>query len=85
MLTFINEITQLSDTIPDNIQSYDNNMIPYSNKDPKNIILTNIQGKSDFMSQIIEVRKRLKKEGRHPSARNGVYYIFGLVKFAAYK
>ena len=37
------------------------------------------------MSQIIEVRKRLKKEGRHPLGRNGVYYIFSLVKFAAYK
>ena len=37
------------------------------------------------MNQIIEVHKRLKKEGRHPLGRNGVYYIFGPVKFAAYK
>ena len=36
------------------------------------------------MTQIIEVRKKLKKEGRHPLGRNGVYHIFGLVKFAAY-
>ena len=66
LLTFINEITQFSDTIPDNTQSYNNNMIPYSDKDPENITLINIQSKSDFMSQIIEVHKRLKKEGRHP-------------------
>ena len=83
MLTFINEITQFSDIIPDYTQSCDNNMIPDS--DPKNIILTNIQSKSDFMNQIIEVHKRLKKEGRHPLGRNGVYYILGLVKFTAYK
>ena len=37
------------------------------------------------MSKITEVHKKLKKEGRHPLGRNGVYYIFGLVKFAAYK
>ena len=33
----------------------------------------------------MEVHKRLKKEGRHPLGRNGVYYILGLVKFTAYK
>ena len=37
------------------------------------------------MSQIIEVHKKLKKKGRHPLGRNGVYHIFGLVKLAAYK
>ena len=85
LLTFINEITQLSDNIPDNIQNFDKDITPYSNADPENIILTNIQGESDFMNQIIEVHKRLKKVGRHPLGRNGVYYIFGLVKFTAYK
>ena len=58
LLTFINEITQLSDTIPDNIQNCGKGITPYSNKDPENIILTNIQGKSDFMDQIIEVHKK---------------------------
>ena len=85
LLTFINEITQFSDNIPDNIKNLDKDITPYSNTDPENIILTNIQGKSDFMNQIMEVHKRLKKVGRHPLGRNGVYHIFGLVKFAAYK
>ena len=51
---------------------------------PENIIF-NIQDNSDFMNQIIEVHKRLKKVGSHPLGRNGVYYVFGMVKFAAYK
>ena len=83
LLTFINEITQFSDTIPNHTQSCLNNIIPDS--DPENLTLTNIQSKSDFMNQIMEVHKRLKKEGRHPLGRNGVYYILGLVKFTAYK
>ena len=62
LLTFINEITQLSETSPDNIKSDGNDMIPSPDRDPENIILTNIHGESDFMSQIIEVRKKLKKK-----------------------
>ena len=58
------------------IKSGDNYMIPSSDIVPENIILTNIHGESDFMSQIIEVCKKLKKEGRHPLGRNGIYYIF---------
>ena len=85
LLTFINEITQLSDNIPDNSQNLDKDITLYSNADPENIILNNVQEKSDFMNQIMEVHKRLKKVGRHPLGRNGVYYTFGLVKFAAYK
>ena len=73
LLTFINEVTQFSD------------IVPYSESDPENLILTNIQIESEFMNQIMEVHKRLKKEGRHPLGRNGVYYILGLVKFTAYK
>ena len=38
-----------------------------------------------MVNQIIEVCTKLKKEGRHPLGRNGIYHIFGLVKFAAYK
>ena len=37
------------------------------------------------MSQITEVHKKLKKEGRHPLGRNGVFHVFGLIKFTAYK
>ena len=37
------------------------------------------------MSQITEVHKKLKKEGRHLLGRNGVYHVFGIIKFAAYK
>ena len=83
LLTFINEITQFSDTIPNHTQSCLNNIIPDS--DPENLTLINIESKSDFINQIMEVHKRLKKEGRHPLGRNGVYYILGLVKFTAYK
>ena len=48
-------------------------------------MLTTTHGESDFMTQISDVHKKLSKEGRHPVGRNGVYHIFGLVKFAAYK
>ena len=84
LLTFINEITEFSDNSPEDFLMPEKDISLYSNSDPENIIL-NIQEKSDFMNQIIEVHKRLKKVGRHPLGRNGVYYIFGLVKFAAYK
>ena len=44
LLTFINEITQLSETSPDNIRSDANYMVPSSDIAPENLILTNIHG-----------------------------------------
>ena len=80
LLTFINEISQFSEISSDSLNSDANYMVPSPDIASENIILTNIHGESDFMSQITEVHKKLKKEGRHPLGRNGVYYVFGLIK-----
>ena len=85
LLTFINEVSQFSEISFTSLNSDVDYMLPSSELISKNIILTNIHGESDFMSQITEFHKKLKKEGRHPQGRNGVYHIFGIIKFAAYK
>ena len=85
LLTFLNEVSQFSEISSTSLNSDTDYMLPSSELISKNIILTNIHGESDFMSQITEVHKKLKKEGRHPLGRNGVYHTFGIIKFAAYK
>ena len=57
LLTFINEISQFSEISSDSLNSDANYRLPSSNIDSENLILTNIHGEADFMSQITEVHK----------------------------
>ena len=83
VLTLINEISQLSEIDMSNIPNY---QVKNSSDFPNNnLVLANISKESDFMNQVYDVYKKLNKEGRHPVGRNGVYHVFGLVKFTAYK
>ena len=85
LLTFMNEVSQLSelDFSKYNLNAHHNSTS--NNSSTENIVLTTTLGESDFMTQIFEVHKKLSRDGRHPVGKNGVYHIFGLVKFAAYK
>ena len=57
LLTFINEISQLSEISSDSLNSDANYMVPSTDLASENIIPTNIHGESDFISQITEVHK----------------------------
>ena len=81
----MNEVSQLSEMDFSHYNLNADHNFPSNNLPNKNIVLTTTHGESDSITQITEVHKKISKEGRHSVGRNGVYHIFGLIKFAAYK
>ena len=61
LLTFINEVEQLSDLDIPQIHSNDS----YQNSSG-NLVLATTHSSTDFMTQISEINKQLNKQGRHP-------------------
>ena len=80
LLTFINEVEQLSDLDMPQINSNDTHT-----NSSGDLVLVTTHSSADFMTQISEINKQLNKQGRHPVGRKGIYYLMGLVKFLAYK
>ena len=80
LLTFLNEVSQLSDPNVSH-NNYHNDCKDF----PGDIVLATTHNTADFITQISEIHKKLNKEGCHPVGRNGIYHVIGLVKFTAYK
>ena len=85
IITFCDELSSLYNPVVPDV-----NKTPYkhSNNDNLNLIpIFTIQNEKDHTlgEQIHEIYDNQRKLGRNVLARNGIYYIFGLVNFFAHK